>query len=97
MLFNNDFSNDEYIVENDFVRIRQVRVNEAVEATLNGLHIGNIDTIPLETLSNVTYMENEVDYLLKKLEHQQESQQEKEFIVAEFDKLLSAENQKENA
>lgn len=97
MSFDKETIESEYVPEVDCFRIRQVRIDEAVEATLNSLHVGNIDTTYLEVLRDATNLENEFDVLLNKLEQQVNSAQEQDFIVSEFAKLLDDEQKRENA
>lgn len=83
--------NNKNEIEMDFIRIRQERINEIVEATLAGHEVGNIDLTYIEKMTEAKTSEVNLFDLLDELKENTTNEQEKEIIVAEFEKLVESE------
>lgn len=82
-------------VETDFIRIRQERINEIVAAVHAGLDVGNIDLTYIEKLAEARTQQADFFALLDELKEDTMNEQEKEAILAEFDKWLNNEEEKQ--
>lgn len=90
-----DTEKELFQIETDFIRIRQTRINEIVEAVHAGLDVGNIDLTYIEKLTEAKSEQTDFFALLDELKEEMMNEQEKEVMQRELEKWFHNDEEKQ--